>query len=59
MSARVDFLEARKRYIHELIAAGETPEGIAITLSMDPGQVRLIAMTPLREAARSPREDGK
>lgn len=39
------FLSARHGLIHAWTAEGRSPEEIAETLSMDPMQVRLIAMT--------------
>ena len=42
-----DFLHVRHLLINEWLDAGRTPEQVAKTLSMDPGQVRLIGWTPL------------
>lgn len=43
------FLRVRHELILEWIKEGQSFELIAINLSMDPGQVRLISMTPLNE----------
>lgn len=40
--AWADFLHHRRRVIVAMIEEGQPPEKVARTLSMDPGQVRLI-----------------
>jgi hypothetical protein len=47
-NAWLHFLHARKLVIDELIDEGQTPDQVARTLSMDQGQVVLIAMTPVK-----------
>lgn len=42
------FLHARKLLIDQLLTEGQTATEIANTLSMDTGQVTLIAMTPVQ-----------
>jgi len=44
---RLKWLRVRAEYIHEMAAEGRQFAEIAQTLSCDPGQAQLIAMTPL------------
>ena len=47
LPARMTWLQARARYIHEMVAEGSSFEEIVRVFAMDPGQVQLISMTPL------------
>jgi hypothetical protein len=50
-----DFLRIRHELIHRWINEGRVPTEISATLSMDPQQVLLIAMTELESRATDPR----
>lgn len=47
------FLYHRAALIHAFVSEGESAEVIASRLSMDPVQVRLIALTPLDAIPRN------
>lgn len=52
-----DFLHHRHRVLQEWADEGKSPEESASIMCMDPGQVRLILMTPLPVARRGRRSE--